>query len=44
VLYNQVESFDYTAANRTAAILLGMSVLALAIIYSKTQERGARRA
>jgi molybdate transport system permease protein len=44
VLYNQVENFDYAAANRTAAILLGMSVLALALIYSKTQERGARRA
>jgi molybdate transport system permease protein len=49
VLYNQVENFDYAAANRTAAILLGMSVVALALIYSqtqrsKTQERGARRA
>jgi molybdate transport system permease protein len=41
VLYNQVENFDYAAANRTAAILLGMSVLALALIYSKTQKRGA---
>ena len=30
VLYNQVENFDYAAANRTAAILLGLSVLALA--------------
>src|SRR5580700_842135 len=42
VLYNQVENFDYAAAGRTAAILLGMSVLALALIYSKSQERGAR--
>jgi molybdate transport system permease protein len=42
VLYNQVENFDYAAANRTAAILLGMSVLALALIYSETQKRGAR--
>lgn len=41
VLYNQVENFDYAAANRTAAILLGMSVLALALIYSKTQRRGS---
>jgi molybdate transport system permease protein len=41
VLYNQVENFDYAAANRTAAILLGMSVLALALIYSKAQKRGA---
>ena len=44
VLYNQVENFDYAAANRTAAILLGMSLLALALIYSETQKRGARRA
>ena len=43
VLYNQVENFDYAAANRTAAILLGMSVLALALIYSKTQRRGSAR-
>ncbi len=35
VLYNQVENFNYAAANRTAAILLGMSVIALALIYSK---------
>ena len=41
VLYNQVENFDYAAANRTALLLLGMSVLALALIYSKTRERGA---
>jgi molybdate transport system permease protein len=43
VLYNQVENFDYAAANRTAAILLGMSVLALALIYSKAQTRGVPR-
>ncbi len=42
VLYNQVESFDYAAADRTAAILLGMSVLALALIYSKTRKHGAQ--
>jgi molybdate transport system permease protein len=41
VLYNQVENFDYAAANRTAAILLGMSVVALALIYSKAQKHGA---
>ena len=41
VLYNQVENFDYAAAGRTAAILLGMSVLALALIYSKTQSRAS---
>jgi molybdate transport system permease protein len=43
VLYNQVENFDYAAANRTAAILLSMSVLALALIYSKAQSRGSAR-
>jgi molybdate transport system permease protein len=30
VLYNQVENFDYAAANRTAPLLLGLSALALA--------------
>jgi molybdate transport system permease protein len=41
VLYDQVESFDYAGANHTALLLLGLSVLALALIYSKTQKRGA---
>lgn len=41
VLYNQVENFDYAAANRTALLLLAISVLALALIYSKARERGA---
>jgi len=44
VLYNQVENFDYTAANQTAAILLGLSVAALAAIYLSGQLRGGRRA
>ena len=39
VLYNQVENFDYAAADKTAAILLGLSVFALAIIYSTSQKR-----
>jgi molybdate transport system permease protein len=43
VLYNQVENFDYAAADRTAATLLGMSVLALALIYSKTKKREVPR-
>ena len=33
VLYNQVENFDYAAANRTAATLLALSAAALAAIY-----------
>ncbi|HEY1803506.1 MAG TPA: molybdate ABC transporter permease subunit [Terracidiphilus sp.] len=41
VLYDQVESFDYAAADHTALLLLGLSVLALALIYSKAQKRGA---
>jgi molybdate transport system permease protein len=44
VLYNQVENFDYAAANRTAAILLGLSAIALAAIYLGRSSRGGRRA
>jgi len=44
VLYNQVENFDYAAANRTAALLLGLSVAALAAIYVGARPRGGRRA
>ncbi len=44
VLYNQVENFDYAAANRTAAVLLGLSVVALAAIYIGARPRGGRRA
>jgi molybdate transport system permease protein len=44
VLYNQVENFDYEAANRTAALLLGLSVVALAAIYAGARPRGGRRA
>jgi molybdate transport system permease protein len=43
-LYNQVENFDYTAAARTAAILLGMSVAALAAVYSGTRKGVGRGA
>jgi len=42
VLYNQVENFDYAAAGRTAALLLGMSVIALAALYSSGMVRGTR--
>ena len=44
VLYNQVESFDYAAANRTAAILLGLSIIALGAIYIGGRPRGGRNA
>jgi molybdate transport system permease protein len=44
VLYNQVENFDYAAANRTAAILLLLSVAALVAIYAGVRPRGGRRA
>ena len=39
VLYDQVENFDYAAASHTAELLLGMSVVALALIYSTAQRR-----
>ena len=41
VLYDQVENFDYSAADRTALLLLGLSVLFLAAIYSKTPNRAS---
>ena len=44
VLYDQVENFDYASANRTAGILLALSVTALAAIYLGGQRRGGRRA
>jgi molybdate transport system permease protein len=44
VLYNQVENFDYAAANRTAGVLLGLSVLALVAIYATASPRRLRRA
>jgi molybdate transport system permease protein len=44
VLYNQVENFDYSAANRTAGVLLGLSVLALVAIYSTANPRRLRGA
>jgi molybdate transport system permease protein len=44
VLYNQVENFDYASANRTAAILLGLSIVALVGIYIGGRPRGGNRA
>jgi molybdate transport system permease protein len=44
LLYNQVENFDYAAASRTAAMLLGFSVVALTGIYIGSRPRGGRRA
>src|SRR5450631_2652825 len=44
VLYNQVENFDYAAANRTAAILLGLSIVARGAIYIGGRPRGGNRA
>jgi molybdate transport system permease protein len=43
VLYNQVENFDYSAANRTAAVLLALSAFALAAIYLGGRTRGGSR-
>ena len=44
VLYNQVENFDYSAANRTAAVLLVLSLAALVAIYAGGRTRGGRHA
>jgi molybdate transport system permease protein len=35
VLFNQVEGFDYTAANRTALMLLVFCILALILVYAR---------
>jgi molybdate transport system permease protein len=43
VLYDQVENFNYAAAGRTALLLLGLSVLFLSAIYSKTPNRASGR-
>jgi molybdate transport system permease protein len=43
-LYDQVENFDYGAANRTAGLLLAFSAAALAAIYASGWSRGGRRA
>jgi molybdate transport system permease protein len=47
VLYDQVESFDYAAATRTAVAMLAMSLVALVVIYAsgagRVMTRGDRR-
>ena len=43
VLYDQVETFNYAAATRTAAVLLGMSIVALVAIYASGAGRGLGR-
>jgi molybdate transport system permease protein len=43
-LYDQVEGFNYAGANRTAAVLLALSLAALAAIYASGWSRGGRRA
>jgi len=35
LLYNQVENFDYAAANHTALLLLALSLAALTLIYAR---------
>jgi molybdate transport system permease protein len=44
-LFDQVQDFDYTAANRTAGVLLVLAVVALAAIYlvPGVQRAGAKR-
>lgn len=38
-LYDQVQDFNYAAANRTAALLLGFSLITLLAIYARRPER-----
>ena len=38
-LYDQVQDFNYTAANRTAGVLLAFSLLTLIAIYARSSER-----
>jgi molybdate transport system permease protein len=40
VLYDQVENFNYTAANRTAGLLLFFSLAALLLLYTLGSNRG----
>ncbi|HLY40656.1 MAG TPA: molybdate ABC transporter permease subunit [Terracidiphilus sp.] len=44
LLYNQVENFDYAAADRTATILVAFSLAALVAIYLGSRLRGGRHA
>ncbi len=43
LLYNQVENFDYAAAERTAGILLAMCAVALVAVYSTSREHTSAR-
>lgn len=38
-LYDQVQNFNYAAANRTAALLVGFSLVTLIAIYARSSER-----
>ena len=42
-LYDQVQDFDYAAANRTALLLLGVSIVALMLIYLLPAKGKARQ-
>jgi len=42
VLYNQVEGFDYTSANRTAGILLVLCLAALIAVYTYPSRKRGR--
>jgi molybdate transport system permease protein len=41
VLFNQVEGFDYTAANHTALMLLVFCILALILVYARPSRLNA---
>ena len=43
VLFNQVENFDYAAANRTAIVLLLLCIAALILIYTRPDSHPSNR-
>jgi molybdate transport system permease protein len=42
-IYDQVQEFSYAAANRTSLVLIGVAVLALALLYAHRSTEDASR-
>jgi molybdate transport system permease protein len=43
-IYDQVQDFRYTEANRTSLLLLGIALIALLLLYARRAPRGERHA
>lgn len=41
-IYDQVQDFSYAAANRTSLLLLGISLVALVLLYARRGQEGSR--